>query len=238
MSSIPTPSHLSTLPPELLTSVLSHLFTKDLVHASRANRAIHACADYLLRQRIRHIPALDGHSMVIECSPPSTRFTAPYHPCKHTSTHPTTSTATLTAAAAAAPPPAEPSPGRVFSHFTPAPHTRTAVVLEPGEFFTQLCASSFLAKGAGCGAASVRPVFSEAFFRVRRAWLREGAKCAEGRMVWLDERGNLGLRLRVEAEAGEGEGEGDGEGEVRFGVVVEEVVVRSGYLVEVVEGVL
>lgn len=73
MSSIPTPSHLSTLPPELLTSVLSHLFTKDLVHASSVNHAIHDCADYLLRQRIRHIPELDGHAMVIECSPPSNR---------------------------------------------------------------------------------------------------------------------------------------------------------------------
>lgn len=52
-------------------------------------------------------------------------------------------------------------------------------------------------------------------------------------MVWLDERGNLGLRLKVEGEAAAGEEE-----EVQFGVVVEEVVVRSGYLVEVVEGAL
>ncbi|KAH0604428.1 uncharacterized protein H6S33_006805 [Morchella sextelata] len=227
MSSIPTPSCLSTLPPELLTSVLSHLFTKDLVHASSVNHAIHDCADYLLRQRIRHIPELDGHAMVIECSPPSNRFTAPYHPCKHTSTHPSTATLTANTPTPTLPIPAGTSPSSVFSHFTPHPQTRTDVVLEAGEFFTQLCASSFLAK-----VASVRPVFSETFFRVRRSWLLEGVKCAEGRMVWLDERGNLGLRLKVEGEAAAGEEE-----EVQFGVVVEEVVVRSGYLVEVVEGV-
>lgn len=211
MSSIPAPSCLSTLPPELLTSVLSHLFTKDLVHASSVNHAIHDCADYLLRQRIRHIPDLDGHAMVIECSPPSSRYTAPYHPCKHTTT-------TLT-----------PSTSSVFSHFTPSPQTCTEVTLEAGEFFTQLCASSFLAK-----VASVRPVFSETFFRVRRSWLLEGVKAAEGRMVWLDERGNMGLRLKVWG----GEGVQDEEGEVGFRVAVEEVVVRSGYLVEVVEGML
>lgn len=103
-------------------------------------------------------------------------------------------------------------------------------------------ASSVLAKRVGA-ITSVINIFPETFFRIRQSWLREAAKQGEGEreVLWLDDRRNVGLRLRVEKGVMEEtrsltlQREGD-EGATSFECMFEEFCVRTGYLVERIEG--
>lgn len=77
----------------------------------------------------------------------------------------------------------------------------------------------------------------ESFFRIRRPWLRTASRAPGGAEVfWLDELRNVGLRMKV-AESGFGfmeEGEED-ESATVFLVRYEELVVRTGHLVDLFE---
>lgn len=103
-------------------------------------------------------------------------------------------------------------------------------------------ASSVLAKRVGA-ITSVINIFPETFFRIRRSWLWEAAKQGKGEkeVLWLDDRGNVGLRLRVvekgvmeEAQPPTLQREGD-EGVTSFECMFEEFCVRTGYLVGRIE---
>lgn len=117
-----------------------------------------------------------------------------------------------------------------------------ALPFDAGVYFTQLIASAVLAKRVD-GTASVVGVCAETVFRMRRSWLREVVK--EGRVLWLGEGENFGLRLEVKEVHAGGQGrrrrmvwqreEEEGERETGFEVGVEEVVVRMGWLAGKVE---
>lgn len=116
-------------------------------------------------------------------------------------------------------------------------------MFDTSAYFTQLMASSVLAKRVGM-ATSVVSIFPETFFRIRRSWLRDVAKHEEeeGRILWLDDRENIGLRFRV-VERGDGvqgtrplsfqpERFEEDQRATSFGCVFEEFCIRTGYLVE------
>lgn len=116
-------------------------------------------------------------------------------------------------------------------------------MFDTSAYFTQLMASSVLAKRVGM-ATSVINIFPETFFRIRRSWLRDVAKHGEreGRILWLDDRENVGLRLRVVESGDRVQGTRplsfqpekfeEDQRATSFECVFSEFCIRTGYLVE------
>jgi len=112
---------------------------------------------------------------------------------------------------------------------------RTAVVLEEGECFAQLCTDGLLWSNRNGMEMGSTTVFTHAVLRLRRGDLRQMAKLGRGKVVWLDELGNVGLGIKVQARGGAWDSDDDEEGPVSYVVECEEVRIKSEYLVMLVE---
>ncbi|CUS14804.1 unnamed protein product [Tuber aestivum] len=125
------------------------------------------------------------------------------------------------------------------------PFVTTTLPFDASEYFTQLCASSVLVKSSPRGSTFTRAVQiseKESFFRIRRSWLRAASRATGGAEVfWLDELRNVGLRMKVAesrfAPMEEGEEDEEDESATVFIVRYEELVVRTGHLVDLAERV-
>ncbi|CAZ79843.1 unnamed protein product [Tuber melanosporum] len=123
------------------------------------------------------------------------------------------------------------------------PFVTASLAFDASEYFTQVYVSSILVKSSPQGSTLTRGVQilgKESFFRIRRSWLCAASRAPGGTEVfWLDELRNVGLRMKV-AESGfgfmeEGEEVGEVECATVFLVRYEELVIRTGHLVDLFE---
>ncbi|KAG0640861.1 hypothetical protein HOY80DRAFT_884078 [Tuber brumale] len=123
------------------------------------------------------------------------------------------------------------------------PFVTATLAFDASEYFTQVYVSSVLVKSTPQGSALTRGVQilgKESFFRIRRSWLCAASRAPGGTGVfWLDELRNVGLRMKV-AESGFGfmeevEEVEEAECATVFLVGYEELVVRTGHLVDLFE---
>lgn len=116
--------------------------------------------------------------------------------------------------------------------------------LEETDYFAQLCANAVLVKLGqlqGLFTSMIR-VFDDTFFWLRRPGLRGAAMSKNARVVWLDDARNAGLKIRVTERERRAwvplfghDHEEDEERPVSYLVEYEEVLVRTAYLVGVLE---
>jgi len=245
MTTLPRP--LSSLPEELLTSILSYLPTRDLLGVSSTSHRVHDTVYYLVEQRFRHVDKLDGFSLIFECFAPAAKMDTPYYQCTYngTSIAPNQPLAETYSHFTPIPPPA-----RTHSP-TPATSVTTQVHLEDSEYFSQRCCSSILAKpGPRRGLfTEVLPLHSESILRIKRSWLVEAALEGRSKTLWIDdEKKDIGVIVKVQiAEVPEnqrtsyrgqfrgGIAGGDEDEEVMFNLEYQELLVRTGALVGAME---
>lgn len=121
----------------------------------------------------------------------------------------------------------------------------TTVSLDETEYFTQLCANSVLVKMCtkqGLFTSLVR-VFEDTSFRLRRNDLRNSARTKVPWTVWLDGHHNVGVKMRIQERARQvdwvpmmaNDSDEDEDSPVSYVVEYEEVLVRTEYLVVVLE---
>ncbi|RPA92959.1 hypothetical protein L873DRAFT_1816716 [Choiromyces venosus 120613-1] len=130
------------------------------------------------------------------------------------------------------------------------PYVTTTLPFDASEYFTQLCASSSIfgklsppqesSSSTPAHRTAVQILEKESFFRIRRSWLRSVFRRSPraSDVFWLDDSQNVGIKmLVVESGFGHMEIEDDDEGPTVFMVRYEELVVRTGYLVDLLEKV-
>ncbi|KAL7273161.1 hypothetical protein RUND412_003997 [Rhizina undulata] len=224
---------LSTLPCELLSEIISYLPISDLLTLHTVSKRFNSAASWSVSSRFRHAEALNGHSLIFECVPPSNRTSAPSLHCIHKGSYPLNNSAN--------------TPASLYSHFIPTTSKRppsATVTLDSSELFTQLSISALLAKPSGTHSSlysSILELLSTRFFRLKRSWLltaaRQSSRPNSQSLIWIDDAKNFGLQVKVSqrgsSEGSESESE---EEECSFDIVFEEVLVRTGVVVRSLEG--
>ncbi|KAF8241994.1 hypothetical protein K440DRAFT_183539 [Wilcoxina mikolae CBS 423.85] len=242
----PPTASLDTLPEELLSSILSQVPTRHLVRTSSVCHRLRETANTLLSKRLCQSAILRQYNFIFECSTPSRRTITPYQHCFQKGlTSPVTPNRNLS---------------QIYSRFIPHEPTNvhdsyssldatprpvsTMVSLEENDYFAQLCANAMLIKLApiqGMFTLLVR-VLDDTFFWLRRSELRSAAMSKSARVVWLDDARNAALKIRVTEKerwpwvsSARHNLEEDEDRPVSYLVEYEEVLVRTAYLVGVME---
>lgn len=234
---------LSTLPEELLYDILRHIPTKELLQINTTSPRINDTVRSVLVQRLRSFQELGSYTFVFGCSTPARRNLTPYQKCLCVgySVTPTQDTR---------------DPSSIYSVFSPGVRSddsgastaaattvmpmSTHCFLDEGQGFIQLCANSILVKFGPSGSlySALARVSDETAFRLRRRELNR----QESHVLCLDDRKNVALRVRPTValrqpwvDAPGVREEDGGEGPCEYDVTYEEVLVRSTYLLSVLE---
>ncbi|TKX24715.1 F-box domain-containing protein 3 [Elsinoe australis] len=77
----PETDHLSALPFELLSLILSHLPNPSLVSLTPVSRQLHHASLHQLHSRLLHATDLDSHTLILECYHPSAKLVASHLFC-------------------------------------------------------------------------------------------------------------------------------------------------------------
>ncbi|KAI5788346.1 hypothetical protein EDC01DRAFT_631291 [Geopyxis carbonaria] len=247
---------LCTLPEEILSDIFNYIHTKELLYISTVSHRVRACVNVLFSQRMRNASSLDDFNLVFECSTPAGKNSTPYHRCMpkgHTA--PTSADSNLSEVysrfhplpysghdystpvhqpTSSLFPESDDSSSDSESDSPPTQRAATTIVLEDSEFFAQLCASAiFVRLGPRSGMFSgVIQVFADEFFRIRRSELKAAATSRGPKTVWVDLAHNVGLKIRVHERRG---GPDDEDDTTVFVVEYEELLVRTGHILSVIE---
>ncbi|KAF8539305.1 hypothetical protein BDD12DRAFT_882690 [Trichophaea hybrida] len=235
----PPTASLDTLPEELLSSILSQVPTRHLVRTSSVCHRLRDTANTLLSKRLCQSAILRQYNFIFECSTPSRRVCVALLPINVVIGTPNRNLSQIYSRFI----PHEPT--NVHDSYssldaTPRP-VSTMVSFEENDYFAQLCANAMLIKLApiqGMFTLLVR-VLDDTFFWLRRPELRSAAMSKSARVVWLDDARNAALKIRVtEKERWPWVSSAENnleERPVSYLVEYEEVLVRTAYLVGVME---
>ncbi|KAL2133372.1 hypothetical protein VTI74DRAFT_2460 [Chaetomium olivicolor] len=73
----------SSLPNELLISILSHLSTADLLHLTAVSRRFFSATVCIVKQRLNHTTSQPDHRIILEVYHPSEKLYTPYMYCEY-----------------------------------------------------------------------------------------------------------------------------------------------------------
>jgi hypothetical protein len=250
---------LSTLPEELLYDILRHIPTKELLQINTTSSRINDTVRSVLVQRLRKSQELGSYTFVFGCSTPARRVSSPpplphrarlnrsqsltpYQKCHRVgySAAPTRDTRDPSSIYSVFSPGVRSDDGSASTAATTVVPMSTHCVIDEGQGFVQLCANNILVKFCPSGSlySALARVSDETAFRLRRRELNR----QESHVLWLDDRKNVGLRVRPTVtlrrpwvDAPGAREEDGGEGPCEYDVTYEEVLVRSTYLLSVLE---
>lgn len=249
-------SQLSTLPEELLYDILQNIPTKELLKINTISHRINETIRSVLIQRLRKSQELGGYTFVFGCSTPARRVRSPIpnsSPLTQlTITQSLTSYQQCHRVGYSAPPTRDTrKPSDIYSRFSPRVRSddpsvttdfsmSTHCTLDEGQGFIQLCANNILVKFGPSGSlfSALARVSGETVFRLRRHELNT----QESQVLWLDQHANIALRVkptlierRPWVDAPGACVEDGGQGPCEYDVRYEEIMVRSTYLLSVLE---